>query len=140
MERLLKLATPLTALTVAVPPSVPTPGLVPMSIVIAAVLVVIGLPPASWTVTWTAGLMLTPATVLVGWVVNASRLAGPTLTLKLVLVALASPLLGLVPMEIVMTALPVVTGLPKLSRTWTVNAGAIEVADSVLPGCWLKPS
>src|SRR5438874_12593100 len=91
MDRLLKLATPPEALAVRVPPRVPPPGLAPMAIVIEAVLPVTVLPPASWTVTWTAGLMLTPATALLGGVVNTSLAAGPTVMLNVVLVAPVRP-------------------------------------------------
>src|SRR4051794_26668231 len=51
IERPLKVATPLTALSVAVPLSVPLLGFVPIAPVIDAVLVVTVLPPASCTVT-----------------------------------------------------------------------------------------
>ena len=57
MFRPLKVAKPLTALRVRVPESVPLPGLVPIAIVIEAVDVVTVLPPASWTVTVTAGVI-----------------------------------------------------------------------------------
>src|SRR5207302_643952 len=86
MGRLQNVATPPEALAVRVPPRVPPPVLVSMAIVIEAVLVTV-LPPASWTVTWTAGLMLTPATALLGGVVNASLAAGPTEMLNALLVA-----------------------------------------------------
>ena len=66
MVRLLKVATPLRALTIVVPPSVPPPGLVPMASVIEGVLVVTVLPKLSWTAMVTAGLMGAPATVALG--------------------------------------------------------------------------
>ena len=66
MERPLKVATPLTALTILVPPRVPPPGFVPMATVTEAVLVVTTLPFASSTCSVTAGLMEAPATVFVG--------------------------------------------------------------------------
>ena len=62
----IKAATPPEALTVSVPLSVPPPGLVPMATVIDAVLLLTVLPKASWTVTWTAGLILAPAAVVDG--------------------------------------------------------------------------
>src|SRR5512132_1554571 len=72
MERLEKLATPLTAATVAVPDSVPPPGLVPMATVMLAVELVTVLLNGSCTVTCTAGAMDAPASAFVGWTVNAT--------------------------------------------------------------------
>src|SRR3954468_10977222 len=72
MERLEKVATPLTAATVAVPDSVPPPGLVPIATVMLAVELVTVLPKASCTAACTAGEMLTPAVALAGWTVKAS--------------------------------------------------------------------
>src|SRR5512141_679812 len=72
MERLENVATPPTADTVAVPDSVPPPGLVPMATVMLAVEVVTVFPNVSCTVTCTAGLIATPAVVFVGWAVKAS--------------------------------------------------------------------
>src|SRR5438067_13942432 len=86
-DRLLKLATPLTAVVPTVPPRLPPPGLAPSARLIEAPLLVTVLPPASWTVTWIAGLILSAAWVVLGCVVNASLVAGPTLIAKLVLVA-----------------------------------------------------
>jgi hypothetical protein len=77
IERLLKVATPLTALTVAVPESVPTPGFVPIAIVTAAVLPLTTAPVASWICTVTAGVIDAPATVFVGWVAIATFVAEP---------------------------------------------------------------
>ena len=87
IDRSSKAATPLTALTVSVPVSVPPAGLAATAMVIEAPLLVTVLPPASCTLTRTAGAMLAPATVALGCVLNASLVAGPTETLKLVLVA-----------------------------------------------------
>ena len=61
MERVEKLATPLTAATVSVPDSVPPPGLVPIATVTLAVELVTVLPNASCTATCTAGTIATPA-------------------------------------------------------------------------------
>ena len=90
-DRVLKVATPLMAFTVTVPLSVEPPGLVPMATVIEALLVVTVLPPASWTVTWIAGLMLAPAAAVLGWTLKASWVAEPTLMLKVLLVAPVRP-------------------------------------------------
>ena len=75
IDRLLKVATPLTAAAVSVPPSVPLPGFVPRAIVTLEVFVVTTLPLASSTATWTAGAMLAPAAVLLGWALKTSLLA-----------------------------------------------------------------
>src|SRR5438128_4380494 len=75
MDRLEKVATPLTAATVVVPESVPPPGLVPIATVMLAVELVTVLLNASCTVTCTAGATATPAVALVGWTVKASLVA-----------------------------------------------------------------
>src|SRR3954466_10433184 len=75
MDRLEKVATPLTAATAVVPDSVPPPGLVPMATVMLAVELVTVLPNASCTVTCTAGLIATPAVAVVGWTVKATLAA-----------------------------------------------------------------
>src|SRR5712691_1548426 len=93
MDRLLKVATPLTAVTVAAPLSVPPLGLASMATVTEAVLPVTVLPKMSWTVTVTAGLMATVDTVLVGCRLKASLLAAAGVMLKLVLVTPVSPVL-----------------------------------------------
>src|SRR2546422_1071137 len=93
MERALKVATPLTALTVLVPLKVPPPGFVPMATVIEAVLPVTTLPFASSTNKVTAGLIETPATVVVGCWPNTSCVAVPAVILKAPLVAEVRPLL-----------------------------------------------
>src|SRR6185295_19192655 len=87
MERLEKVATPLAAATVSVPASVPPPGLVPMATVTLAVELVTVLPNVSCTVTCTDGEIDTPATVFVGWAVNASLEAAAGLMLNPVDVA-----------------------------------------------------
>ena len=96
IERSLKVATPFTAFTGVVPLSVPPPGFVPMATVIEAVLEVTTFPPASSTLTATAGVIEDPAAVFVGWTVKASFVAVPTETLMAVLVAAVSaPLVAL---------------------------------------------
>src|SRR4051812_5081885 len=87
MDRLEKLATPLTAATVVVPENVPLPGLVPGATVTLAVELVTVLPNASCTVTCTAGATATPAVALVGWTVKATRVAAAGLMLKALEVA-----------------------------------------------------
>ena len=71
-----------------VPERVPLAGLVPMARVTAVLLsVVTVLPRLSSTVTWTAGVMVAPAVVVVGWVVNTSWAAAPGVMVKGLLVA-----------------------------------------------------
>lgn len=91
IERPEKVATPLTALTVAVPESVPPPGFVAIATVIDADEVVTVFPPASWTATVTDGLIDAPATAFDGFWTNASWVAAPTVILNVELVALVRP-------------------------------------------------
>src|SRR2546423_6719977 len=70
-------ATPPLAATVAVPDSVPPPGLVPIATVMFPVNPVAVLPLPSCAVSWTAGVIVAPATVLVGWTLNTSAVAVP---------------------------------------------------------------
>src|SRR3989441_3392629 len=93
MERLLNVAVPLTAATVAVPPSVPLPGFVPMATVTEAVLVV-RLPSESCICTVTAGAIVAPPLALVGCCNKTSLLAAPAVMLNalLVVVGLGRPL------------------------------------------------
>src|SRR6266513_2038821 len=84
-------ATPPTAACVAVPASVPPPVLVPMARVTVPVKPVAVFPFASRAVTSTAGVMLPPATVLVGCTVNTRVAALPAVTLNAVLVPVAGP-------------------------------------------------
>ena len=87
-----KLATPFTAASVVVPPSVLPPGLVPSDIVTSPVKPGTRLPAGSSAVTWTAGLIAAPATVLDGCTVKASRVAVPGMTSNAVLVTGVKPL------------------------------------------------
>ena len=84
IDKLLNVATPLTAATVRVPLKVPPPGFVPMAIVTLLLLPVTTLPLASSTETCTAGVMLAPTAVLLGCVVKATLLAAAAVTLKAV--------------------------------------------------------
>src|SRR5713226_7658127 len=82
-----KVATPATAVTVVVPARRPKPGLVPRAPVTVPVNAVATFPCASSAVTTTAGVIVAPATALVGCVVNTNFAAGPGLTLNAALVA-----------------------------------------------------
>ncbi len=93
MDRLLNVATPLTALTVTVPLRLPLLGLVPMATVIEAVLLVTTLPPASCTCTVTAGVIEEVAAVFDGCVPKASFAAAPTVILNELLVTPVRPVL-----------------------------------------------
>src|SRR5216110_2624984 len=86
-------ATPFTAAIVVVPARVPLAGLVPIATVMLVVAVVTVLPWASWTATWTPGVIAPPAAALLGCRVKTSFAAGPTLRLmlKAVLVAPVRP-------------------------------------------------
>src|SRR5438034_2208981 len=84
-------ATPPVAAWVAVPDKTPPDGLVPMASVTLPVNPVAVLPFASRAVTSTAGVILPPATVLVGCTVNTRVAALPAVTLNAVLVVLPAP-------------------------------------------------
>ena len=91
MLRVENVATPATAATVVVPDKVPAPGLVPSATVTFPVNPLAVFPWASRTVTWTAGVIVAPAVVLLGGTVKTSWAAGPGVMSKVVLVAPARP-------------------------------------------------
>src|SRR5690348_13008054 len=84
-------ATPLTAATVAVPDSVPPPGLLPSATVTFPVKLVTVLPRLSCVVTCTDGVIAAPATTLDGCTVKTSLLAAAALMLNAALVGALSP-------------------------------------------------
>src|SRR2546427_406646 len=86
-----KVATPATAATDAVPPSVPPSGLLPIASVTLPANPVATFPNASRAVTSTAGVMVAAAAVLVGCTVNTSRDAAAGVMLKVALVTPRSP-------------------------------------------------
>src|SRR5207249_2444090 len=75
-------ATPLTAAWVSVPASVPLLGFVPIATVMSPVNPVAVLPPASWAVTSTAGVIAAPAVVVLGCTENTSCVAVPAVMLN----------------------------------------------------------
>ena len=81
-------ATPATAVTVAVPASVPPPGFVPIATVTEFVAVVTRFPRASSMLTCTDGVIAAPAATFVGCTVKANCVAVPAVTLNALLVAL----------------------------------------------------
>jgi hypothetical protein len=83
-DKLLNVVTPLTALSVVVPLSVPPPGLLPRATVTEALLFPIRLPPASSTFTVTAGVIEEPAVVLVGCCAKTNFVAGPVLKVTVI--------------------------------------------------------
>src|SRR5205823_3011560 len=129
MDRLGKVATPLTAATVVVPDSVPPPGLLPMATVMLAVELVTVLLNASCTVTCTAGLIAAPAVALVGWTVKATLLAAAGLMVNADEVAEVSGA------EAAVSVLP--DALPSLERLGKVAtplaAATVVVPDNVPP-------
>src|SRR5256885_14806971 len=70
-------ATPFAALAAVVPESIPPPGLFRIAAVTLCVAAVTVLPNASWTATWTAGLIAPPDRVARGWITKASCDAAP---------------------------------------------------------------
>src|SRR3989441_733693 len=91
IDRLVKLATPPAAATVAVPDSVPPPGFVPIATVIFPVNPVAVLPLPSSALTWTAGVIAAPAVVVVGCTENTSCVAAPAVTVMVPEVTALSP-------------------------------------------------
>src|SRR5207249_11427617 len=79
-------ATPLTAAWVSVPASVPLLGFVSIATVMFPVNPVAVLPPASWAVTSTAGVIAAPAAVVLGSTLktSAAAVAGVMLNAALV--------------------------------------------------------
>src|SRR6266480_1572971 len=86
-----KVATPLTAATVAVPDSAPPPGLLPSATVTFPEKLVTVLPRLSCVVTWTAGVIAAPATTFDGCRVKTSLFAVAALMLNAALVGALSP-------------------------------------------------
>src|SRR5438094_6899726 len=86
MERSPKVATPLTADTVALPESVLPAGLLPSATVTLPVKLGTTLPSASCAATFTAGAIWWPAVVVPGWTVKVRCVAAPGETLKSLLV------------------------------------------------------
>src|SRR5207244_2818399 len=86
-----KLATPLTAATVVVPPRVLPPGLLPSATVTGPVKLGTTLLAASSALTCTAGLIAAPATVVDGCTVNTSWVAVPGVMSNALLVTGAKP-------------------------------------------------
>src|SRR5438128_1436886 len=75
MLKVENVATPFTAGTVAVPDSVPLPGLLPIATVTLPVKPVTVFPSPSCAVTWTAGAIAAPAVRLEGRRVGQGRCA-----------------------------------------------------------------
>src|SRR5207253_10752353 len=84
--RLVRVTTPPTAAIVVVPPGVRAPPFLPTRRSSDLVNVGTRLPAGSSALSWTAGLIAPPATVLVGCWVNASRVAVPGVISNAVLV------------------------------------------------------
>src|SRR5947208_15859523 len=72
-----KVATPATAAWVRVPASVPLLGFVPIATVMFPVNPLAVLPPASWAVTSTAGVIAVAAVVVLGCTENTNWVAVP---------------------------------------------------------------
>src|SRR6266566_7751495 len=91
MLNVANVATPATAATVVVPPSVPPPGFAAIDTVTLPVNLVAVFPCASLAVSCAAGLIGAPAVVLVGGTVNASCVAAPGVISKAPVVAPVTP-------------------------------------------------
>src|SRR5437764_12125689 len=77
-----KVATPATAATVLVPDRVPVLGFVPIATVMFPVNPLAVLPPASWAVTSTAGVIAVAAVVVLGCTENTNWVAVPAVILN----------------------------------------------------------
>ena len=86
-------ATPLTAVTVVLPPSVPPAGPLPSAMVTDPVKPVEVLPKLSWASIATAGEIVAPAFTAEGCVVNARALAAAGATVNALLAAPPNPVL-----------------------------------------------
>ncbi len=96
-----KLATPFTAATVVVPPSVlPAPEVPPNATVTLPVNPGTAFPSGSSAVTWSAGASAAPAVAVVGCTVNPSWVAGPGVTSNAALVAAVSPPPDVLPVSV----------------------------------------
>src|SRR5947208_14027110 len=86
-----KVATPATAATVLVPDKVPVLGFVPIATVMFPVNPLAVLPPASWAVTSTAGVLAVAAVVALGCTQNTSCVAVPAVMLNAALIPVTGP-------------------------------------------------
>src|SRR5438552_3782434 len=89
-------AMPPAAATLDVPERAPPPGFAPIATATEPLNAVAVLPCASCAVTWTAGVIVAPATVVVGWTVKTSWFAAPGLMIKEALGCPASPVADVV--------------------------------------------
>src|SRR6266853_294791 len=134
-------ATPATAVTVVVPASVPPSGLVPIATVTFPVNAVAVLPCASSAVTCTAGAIVTPAVVVVGWTVNASWLAALGVMLNAALVAPLSPdaaAVNVYPVPVLLMLIPANVATPPIAAMVGVPErvplpGFVPIATVTLP-------
>ncbi len=76
MLRFENVATPFTAGTLSVPPSVPPAWFAPIATVMFPVKLVTVFPEASRALTSTAGVIVAPASVLLGWRLKPRCVAG----------------------------------------------------------------
>src|SRR5713226_6442053 len=88
-----KVATPFTAATPVVPESTPAPGFAPIATVTVPVKLVTTFHNASSALTASAGVIVAPASVLLGGTVNTSWLTGPGVTVTLAVCVTATPLI-----------------------------------------------
>src|SRR5256886_15783246 len=85
-------ATPFAALAAVVPERIPPPGLFRIAAVTLCVAAVTVLTNASWTASWTAGLIAPPDRAARGWLTKASCDAAPAVVAPQSLGALVPPL------------------------------------------------
>src|SRR6266550_7568552 len=124
-----RVATPATAVTLVVPARVPLPGLVPIATVTLPANPVAVLPCASRAVSCTAGAIVAPAVVVLGWTVKTSCVAAPAVTLKAVLVAPVRPVAA--PVRVY--PVPVLLMLSPENVATPLAAATVAVPESVPP-------
>jgi hypothetical protein len=128
-----KLATPLTAAAVTVPVSVPPAGFAPIAIVTLPVKLGTVFPNASRALTTTAGEITAPATVFVGWPVNAKALTAPGFTVTDAVCVTVTPEIAAVIVfnpATVELRLPVATPFPSVTPAGCVSVFPVPVAVS----------
>src|SRR5437870_5310628 len=111
-------ATPATAATVFVPDKVPLLGFVPIATVTFPVNPVAVFPLASWAVTWTAGVIAAPATVVLGCTENTSCVAEIGIASCRELVVLPAPVVVSVQPGAALSRLSHVNVAPPSAAAW----------------------
>src|SRR6266849_2715587 len=133
MLNVANVATPLTAATVVVPASV-APGVpVPAAIATVTVPTKVGtrLPKASWALTCTGGVIVGPASVVVGCTVNANTLAAAGVILNAVLTTAGSPVA--VAVRVYPVPLTSMNSVPKVATPFSAATTVVPPSTAPFP-------